>query len=65
MTIAVRARFEYDSSTIRARFGYNTLRDAYDSSTIRARYNILRGDQPHVAAAVDQLMIRRDNQWRI
>ena len=34
-------RYEHDSSTIRARFGYNTLRDAYDS--IRARYNILRG----------------------
>ena len=28
---------------IRARFGYNTLRDAYDSSAIRARYNIVRG----------------------
>ena len=36
-------RFEHDSSTIRARFGYNTLRDAYDSSAIRARCNILRG----------------------
>jgi len=36
-------RYEHDSSTIRARFGYNTLRDAYDSATIRARYNILRG----------------------
>ena len=35
--------YEHDSSTIRARFGYNTLRDAYDSSTNRARYNILRG----------------------
>ena len=43
ITIAIRARFEYDSSTIRARFGYNKLRDAYDSSTNRARYNILRG----------------------
>ena len=36
-------RYEYDSTTIRLRFGYNTLRDAYDSTTIRARYNILRG----------------------
>ena len=43
ITIAIRARFEYDSTTIRLRFGYNTLRDAYDSTTIRGRYNILRG----------------------
>jgi len=27
-------RYEHDSSTIRARFGYNTLRDAYDSSLV-------------------------------
>ena len=28
ITIAIRARFEYDSSTIRSRFGYNTLQHA-------------------------------------
>ena len=28
ITIAIRARFEYDSSTIRLRFGYNTLQHA-------------------------------------
>jgi len=43
ITFAIRARFEYDSSTIRARFGYEMLRDAYDSSAILARYNIVRG----------------------
>ena len=32
-------RFEYDSSAIRARFGY----EVYEMPTIRARYNILRG----------------------
>jgi len=28
ITIAIRARFEYDSTTIRLRFGYNTLQHA-------------------------------------
>ena len=36
ITIAIRARFEYDSSTIRARFGYNTLR-GFSCARIRDR----------------------------
>ena len=28
ITVAIRARFEYDSTTIRLRFGYNTLQHA-------------------------------------
>ena len=35
ITIAIRARFEYDSSTIRARFGYNTLRGFFARSHTR------------------------------
>jgi len=35
--IVLWAYYNCDTSTIRARFGYNTLRDAYDSSTNRSR----------------------------
>ena len=50
ITIAIRARFEYDSNTIRLRFGYNTLRDAYDSSTIQhpTRSYVLSSNNEHV-----------------
>jgi len=50
ITIAIRARFEYDSTTIRLRFGYNTLRDAYDSSTIQhpTRSYVLSSNNEHV-----------------
>ena len=36
ITIAIRARFEYDSTTIRLRFGYNTLQHA------TTRYEVFR-----------------------
>ena len=50
ITIAIRARFEYDSTTTRLRFGYNTLRDAYDSSTIQhpTRSHVLSSNNEHV-----------------
>ena len=50
ITIAIRARFEYDSTTIRLRFGYNTLRDAYDSSSIQhpTRSYVLSSNNEHV-----------------
>jgi len=50
ITIAIRARFEYDSTTIRLRFGYNTLRDAYASSTIQhpTRNYVLSSNNEHV-----------------
>ena len=50
ITIAIRARFEYDSTTIRLRFGYNTLRDAYDSSKIQhpTRSYVLSSNNEHV-----------------
>jgi len=50
ITIAIRARFEYDSTTIRLRFGDNTLRDAYDSSTIQhsTRSYVLSSNNEHV-----------------
>jgi len=35
ITVAIRARFEYDSSTIRARFSYNTLQHATRFSCAR------------------------------
>ena len=37
ITIAIRARFEYDSTTIRARFSYNTLR-GFSCARIRDRF---------------------------
>jgi len=50
ITIAIRARFEYDSTTIQLRFGYNTLRDAYDSSAIQhpTRSYVLSSNNEHV-----------------
>ena len=39
-------RFEYDSSAVRARFGY----EAYEMPTIRARYSILRGAYEELCA---------------
>jgi len=46
ITIAIRARFEYDSTTIRLRL----LRDAYDSSTIQhpTRSYVLSSNNEHV-----------------
>ena len=43
-------RYEHDSSTIRLRFDYNTLRDAYDSSTIQhpTRSYVLSSNNEHV-----------------
>jgi len=43
ITIAIRARFEYDSSSIRLQHATRCVRFEYDSSAIRARYNIVRG----------------------